>query len=252
MLMNWHEQAAPDFTTEDVLPVLCIGSTEQHALHMPVGTDALLASSVVRAAAEKAKSKILLLPVQYVGYSPHHRFAKGYLTLSQETMFHYYLEVCRCVFESGFKKLLIVNGHGGNQSCLQTVVNELAAQYDYRAVLLRYWDPVGKEIRAIRESVSGGMGHAGEFETSVMQYVRPELVHNERIKEYPPARIDRYYDPDLQAGNPIWQYKTFDTYSPDGNIGQPHLASPEKGEKFFSTAVNGLTALMDCYMDHGL
>ena len=252
MLMNWHEQTAPDFDVEGILPVLCIGATEQHALHMPVGTDTLLASAVVKAAAEKAKGKILLLPVQHVGYSPHHRFAKGYLTLSQTTMFNYYMEICRCVFENGYKKLLIVSGHGGNQSCLQTVVNELAAQYDYRAVLLRYWDPVRNDIRTIRESVSGGMGHAGEFETSVMMHAHPELVKEDRIKEYPPARIDRYYDPDLQAGNPIWQYKTFDTYSPDGNIGQPHLASPEKGEKFFTAAVNGLADLMDCYLEHGL
>lgn len=202
-------------------------------------------------AARRARATVLLLPPQVLGYSPHHRAFKGCLTLSQDALFHYLVEVCRCAFDGGLEKLLIVNSHGGNQSCLQTVVNELGAAHGRRAILVRYWDLIEEQVRALRESPEGGMGHACEFETSLMLYLRPELVRPERIGERPPAGGGPYHGPDLFAHSPVYRYVAFEAYSALGSVGQPQYASAEKGEKFFRLAADALARLIDHYAESG-
>ena len=139
MLMEWYKTCAPDFLFEDTVGLLSVGSCEQHSDYLPAGTDGYIGYSIAKAAAKTCRARTLLLPPQTVGYSPHHREFKGYLTLSQKTMFRYYLEICRSAFEQGLEKLLILNSHGGNQSCLQTVVNELGAKYNYRCIVTGIW-----------------------------------------------------------------------------------------------------------------
>ena len=247
MLLYWYETTAADFAFADAVGVLSIGSCEQDGDYLPVGTDGLIGWRLVQAAAERAESPVLLLPPQQVGYSPHHRAFPGCLTLSQETMFRYLLELCQCAFDNGLTRLLLVNSHGGNQSCLQTVVNELGARYDYRPLLVRYWDLIADTAAERRSSGSGGMGHAGEFETSVMQYLYPELVRPERFGQRPAAAGNRYHSPDLFARNAVYQYKPFQEYDRRGNVGQPQLASAEKGEAFFLAAADQLAKLIDFY-----
>lgn len=247
MLLYWYETASVDFSFEDTVGILSIGSCEQHGEYLPVGTDGLIGWRLAQAAGERAESRTLLLPPQQIGYSPHHRAFPGCLTLRQDTMFHYLLEICRCAFDNGLQKLLLLNSHGGNQSCLQTVVNELGAQYGYRPLLVRYWDLIADTAARLRSSGSGGMGHAGEFETSVMQYLYPELVHPDRFGDRPPAAGNQYHNPDLFARNAVFQYKPFQEYDRRGNVGQPQLASPEKGEAFFRAAADALAELVDFY-----
>lgn len=245
MLEIWAERTAFDIDFNGAVGVLCVGSCEQHSRHLPLGTDAMLASCVAVDAARIASSRVLLLPVQTVGFSPHHRAFKGYITLSQDVMFHYYMEVCRCVFANGLKKLILLNAHGGNQSCLQTVVNELGAADGYRPVLVRYWDLIAAEVSSIRESRPGGMGHAGEFETSLMMHYHPDLVHIDRATAVEPATGNEYHAPDLFARNTVYQYKPFDEYSPDGNVGQPLYATAEKGALLAQAAARALARLID-------
>lgn len=250
MLTRWNEINSFDFDPKGAVAVLCVGSCEQHSLHLPLGVDALLAERVAEDAASIAKTNLVLLPVQKIGYSPHHQGFKGFITLSQVTMFHYLVEICECVYQNGFEKLLIVNGHGGNQSCLQTVVNELGAGGHRQAILVRYWDLISDKIQKLRSSEPGGMGHAGEFETAMMLYYYPELVQTDRIRNYPPAQGVKYHGPDLFAKNAVYQYKCFEEYSKDGNVGQPHLASAEKGKKFAQYAAEALAELADYFAEH--
>ena len=247
MVTKWYETASADFDFDGAVGVLNVGSCEQHSDYLPVGTDGLIGWRVIEAAAGRAKSKTVLLPPQWIGYSPHHRAFKGYLTLTQDTMFHYLFEVCKCAFDNGLQKLLIVNSHGGNQSCLQTVVNELGAQCGYRPLLVRYWDLIGDLVGQLRTSGPGGMGHAGEFETSLIQYLYPDLVHAERFGQRPPAEGNRYHGPDMFAKNAVYQFKNFDEYDKRGNIGQPQFATAEKGKAFFDAAADAIADLIDFY-----
>lgn len=250
MLIEWYHTGSWDFHFEDVIGVLNVASCEQHSRYLPVGTDGLIGYALTREAAKLCKSKALLFPQQTVGYSPHHRAFKGYLTISQDTMFRYYYEICKSAFDQGLGRLIIVNSHGGNQSCMQTVVNELGACGGYSCILVRYWDLIAETIAETRNSGPGGMGHAGEFEASLMMYLYPEMVNTKHIMDCPPAEGDRYHSPDMFAHNRVYQYKPFDAYSSEGNVGQPQFASREKGEAFFLQGVKALGELIDFYSEN--
>lgn len=245
MLIFWKETVAQDLPTSDVAAVLCVGSCEQHSDYLPMGTDSYLAEAVAREAAEKARRNVLLLPSLEVGFSPHHRHFPGCVTLRQETLAAYVRDVCLSAFRCGVQDILIINGHGGNQPALQTAVNEIGSEFGKSVVLVRYWDLVSEQVRQIRESTPGGMGHAGEFETSLMLWYHPELVTAERITPRPPAAGNEWHHPDLFSSNSVYRYVPFEAYSEQGNIGQPQYASREKGKQFAALVTDELARLID-------
>jgi len=251
MLIKWEETTAFDIDLTKSLVLLCVGSTEQHSDYLPLGTDSILGVSLGEAAAKKTNCTVVMLPPQHIGFSPHHRAFPVVLTLSQQVMFAYLMDICRSVYDSGAQKLMILNSHGGNQTCLQSVVNEIGAVLGKQAVLVRYWDLISKVIGSIRESGPGGMGHAGEFETSLMLHFRPDLVHTDRIDDRPPAEGSDWHHPDMFAANKIYIYKPFNEYSPKGNIGQPILGTSEKGGKIASLVIDELAKLMDFTFTNG-
>jgi len=251
MLIKWEEITAFDIDLSISLALLCVGSTEQHSDYLPLGTDSILGESLGEMAARKANCKVVMLPAQHIGFSPHHRAFPGALTITQPAMYAYLFEICRCVYANGGEKLMILNSHGGNQTCLQSVVNEIGATLGKQAVLVRYWDLIAGVIGAIRESGPGGMGHAGELETSLMLHFRPDLVHTDRIDDRPLATGSEWHHPDMFAANKVYIYKPFNEYSPKGNIGQPILGSPEKGGKIASLVANELARLMDHTFENG-
>jgi creatinine amidohydrolase len=251
MLIKWEETTAFDLDLSDSLALLCVGSTEQHSDYLPLGTDSFLGVSLGEAAAKKATCKVVMLPPQRIGFSPHHRAFPGVLTLSQQVMFAYLMDICRSIYASGAEKLLILNSHGGNQTCLQSVVNEIGATLQKRAVLVRYWDLISDVIGSIRESGYGGMGHAGELETSLMMHFRPDLVHTDRIDDRPLASGNEWHHPDMFAANKVYIFKPFNEYSLKGNIGQPIFGTKEKGEKIASLVIDELAKLMDYSYTNG-
>lgn len=251
MLVEWYKTTALDMKdAADALCVLCIGSCEQHADYLPVGTDGFIGDQIVREAAKKAARKVMLLPALQYGYSPHHRAFPGFITLRQSTLKDLVTDICLSVMQNGLKHMLLVNAHGGNQSSLQAAVNEMGENYGMYPVLVRYWDLITAGIRKIRETEAGGMGHAGELETSLMLHYHPKLVKKERIKNMPPAQGNAWHNPDMFAKNPVYIYKPFDRYSPLGNIGQPQFADAEKGKKIAGLIAEKLAQLMDFCTDN--
>lgn len=245
MLIQWDRTIAWDLDAEHALGVLSVGSMEQHSNYLPLGTDSILGQHLVREAAEKAKARVLMLPSQCIGFSPHHRAFPGVITLRNDVMVEYLTEVCESAFRAGLPRLLIVNSHGGNQTALQGVVNRLGSEFGRQVVLVRYWDLIADKIDGIRRSQPGGMGHAGEFETSLMLHFAPELVDTERIDVRPPAKGDAWHHPDMFAKNRVYRYIPFDTYSDLGNIGQAHLASKEEGVRLSQLITDKLAELME-------
>ena len=104
-------------------------STEQHSLHLPVGTDAFLGAAVTERAAELCHRPVLLLPQVCFGYSPHHRFAPGYVTMPQHLLKEYAVSICENVIANGFSQMFLVNSHGGNQVYLSAAVNEIGEKH---------------------------------------------------------------------------------------------------------------------------
>ena len=126
-------------------------------------------------------------------------------------------------------------------------LNELGLQYnDYTVIGMRYWDFIKKEIQEIRDTPLGGMGHAGELETSLMLFLYPDLVGSDR-EEYKLAEGNEWHHPDMFASNMITTYQRFSEISPYGNVGICNTAASEKGEKILKCLTKKIGKFMDEY-----
>ena len=202
-----------DLAAQDAVVVIPVASIEQHGEHLPINTDASNCHSVALRAAERLEEfRMLVLPVVAPGYSPHHMPYPGTITLGFETFVRVLTEIGVCVHAHGFRKILYLNGHGGNSAIVAAMRLKLAAEHSISAVGYTYWDlpGVAETWRAISETDAGFVGHAGEVETSLQLYLQPELVEMDGVRWVP------------------------------GMYGDPVRASREKGERFFDAAVRGL------------
>lgn len=250
----WSELSSPKIRKmiqQGPVAVLPVGSCEQHGLHLPLGTDSFLCNSVVIQAAKLAKSEPIILPPITYGYSPHHMDFSGTVTLSQNTLRSLIGDIVVSLVKHGISKMIIVNGHGGNTPALQEAVNQVGEEHQMDMILLRYMDMVAPQIDSLRESPLGGMGHACEFETSLMQYLMPHLVDEELMKSQVIKGLP-IYNPDLFARNAIYIYRNFREFSKIGVIGDPTLASKEKGKRLFEDICQELSKIIDYVATHGV
>ncbi|MCU6703913.1 Creatinine amidohydrolase [uncultured Clostridium sp.] len=251
MLIRWTELSYPDLGAyrDQAAVMINFASTEQHSLHLPVGTDAFLGAAVTERAAELCHRPVLLLPQVCFGYSPHHRFAPGYVTMPQHLLKEYAVSICENVIANGFSQMFLVNSHGGNQVYLSAAVNEIGEKHgtEFQLRELQYWDVAHERISAIRESELGGMGHAGEFETSMMMYLRPDLVQEEKIVPCGPVAERPWFQKDLLGSKAYQRFHRFDEDNREGHIGQPQLATAQKGKAFFESVTEELARFLDYF-----
>jgi creatinine amidohydrolase len=246
--MRWEELTSPEIGALDrdkTVVVLPIGSVEQHGNHMPVGTDTILAQSVSLAAAAEVAG-VVVLPPPWYGFSAHHMRFPGSITLRAETLMAVAEDIVASMVKHGFRRILIVNGHGGNGGVIDLLASTLGHKHYGRARIatLTYFTLARDAIAALRESQPGGMGHACEFETSMVQHLRPELVKIDRAGITYPDPGSAYLTTDLLGAQAVRVYHDFGDLSPTGTLGDPSLASPEAGEKFFAATVDALSAFI--------
>ncbi|GAB7011519.1 creatininase family protein [Halorubrum trueperi] len=218
--------------------VIPVGSIEQHGTHLPVATDTVLVSNVSTRAAERSDIPILCAPPVWSGYSPHHLPFGGTLTGEFDTLKSLLEEVATSGLENGFDGVVFVNGHGGNTALIDATVTTIGRRHPAVDVLgLTYFDLATDAVTEVRDSDVGGMGHGGEFETSLMLHLTPELVRTDALDgtdhDEPYSRGPK----DLLDGGDVSVYRTFDEYSESGAIGDPTLATAEKGEILFDRIV---------------
>ena len=147
-------------------------------------------------------------------------------------------EVCKCIIEHGFKKILILNGHFGNTMPILNVLENLRDE-NVLIVATDYYLLASEGLGEIRESPMGGVNHAGEMETSVQLAVRPHLVDLKKAKKIMPT-ISKYVVRDLLGSKKVYRTEKISEITDTGSWGDPTLASPEKGEKFIESAVDAL------------
>jgi creatinine amidohydrolase len=247
-LMQWEELTSPEIGALDrdkTVVILPIGSVEQHGNHMPLGTDTILAQAVSLAAAAGLKN-VVVLPPPWYGFSAHHMRFPGSITLRAETLMAVAEDVVASVVKHGFRRILIVNGHGGNGGVIDVLASTLGhTHYGYaRIATLTYFALARDAIAALRKSDPGGMGHACEFETSMIQHLRPDLIEIDRAVTTYPDPGSSYLTTDLLGGQAIRVYHDFSDLSPSGTLGDPSLASPEAGAHFFGATVEALSAFI--------
>lgn len=220
-------------------------AVEQHGPHLPLDTDAFLCTSVVEAASARTQKGVLVAPTLTLGLSEHHMVFPGTLTLRSSTLAAVVSDVCRSLARHGFRRQLIVNGHGGNRSLLAVVVQEVGFDEPVHIGVVDYWSLGAETAARVRESPPGGMGHACEFETSLMLHLRPESVRRDLIARELPAMRSPSEGYDLFLRAPLsMHWKTHDL-TQSGVMGAPDLATEEKGRIMFEACVDGLARLVE-------
>jgi creatinine amidohydrolase len=250
--LSWKEVDSLDRETPVVVPFAAI---EQHGPHLPIGTDSYITEGILRRLDAESPESCLWLPVERYGSSPHHLPFPGTATLEART----FLDVARQLVESftahGFRRFVLFNGHGGNQSLLNVAVQEVrlrhaqaaaaAGRPPLRIVHATYWVIAAAAFEKIRESAPGGMGHACEMETSVVLALHPSLVKERSLfapgGSPPRSRFDHR---DMLQPAAVGQFRFWDEMSHSGVLGDPTTASAAKGERFLEAAAGALLELL--------
>ena len=249
--MIWENLTSPEIAELDrnIPVILPVAAIEQHGLHLPLATDKLIVNHFCHQLDKEISDRVLILPVMDIGCSEHHMDFSGSLTLQHTTFLLQAEDILNSVAHHGFKNLIILNSHGGNQGIGQVIVEHFGNRHpDCRIVLATWWKIAGDSLFELNETGPGGVGHAGEFETSLMMVINPDLVQTERIMDRQNAENFDWATGDLLRGSQASLYKSMKNLTPNGVFGEPGKISPEKGRKITEIVVHSLKKIiLDLY-----
>jgi creatinine amidohydrolase len=230
----------PDDQRSQVI-VLPVGHTEQHAYHLPMSTDTLIIEAIAKGMAVAAPEQVFCLPVFPYGVSMHRQAFAGTLNCGGRAFEDFWVAVCDVLTGRGFDRLYLINGHGGNHSFLVNAI-KYAGERHRRAFIVTSWLYLSGEqgvaaLQALRQSPTGGMGHACELETSFILHLHPELAHMEHVvDELDFTATPNYYMDWVEGGaliaNPPW-----DDDTRTGAYGAGSLGTAEKGRLWLEAAI---------------
>ena len=239
--MKFHELTSARLASIDrdqTLVVIPIAAVEQHGPHMPTGTDFILCTAVAEALEKRLAERILLTPTVWLGASAHHLRLGSTLDTELDTYIATLCDIARSLLDDDYLRLLFVNGHGGNIDPMRVAVRVI--QPNYPEALLAagcYWSVADDFIRATLEGQHKYVGHACEFETSMMLHVRPELVIREKVADAGELVTDSL--------NGVFLSRDMCQRTRAGYTGRPDLASAVKGERLFGGIIDRLASLAE-------
>jgi creatinine amidohydrolase len=226
---------------DDAVVILPLGSLEQHGPHLPVEVDSMLGEQVaLRTAARMvaAGTPALVLPAVWTGVSEHHMSFGGTVTLELSAYVALVEGIVRSVLRHGFRRVVLLNGHGGNENALRSIVDDLTPRLGVPIIQFCYWYAAADAIAGILET-QAGLLHACEAETSMMMACRDELVARERI---PLAKANQTPDVSDVVGGGVYMWRAIGSRSSSGVIGNPEAASTGKGMQLFESISTVLAA----------
>jgi creatinine amidohydrolase len=241
MELQWEKLTAPelkDLAARNALPILPVGSLEQHGPHLPVWTDSFIGHRMaLRTAALCQDIPAVVLPPMWLGLSEHHFPFGGTISVDHAT-FH---AILRCITRSllavGFKRLLLLNAHGGNIDPMAVAARELAHEFGIPVVATTWPNVAAAEIKGIL-TTQPAVQHACEAETSVWLATEPGQVRQDRIADAisNPA-------PDGPAG--LSRFWSFEERAPRTGVrGDPRAATAEKGEAILAAVAEKLATAL--------
>jgi creatinine amidohydrolase len=247
--IHWTDFSAPEFDDIDpmnTIAILPIAAVEQHGPHLPVGTDMILNQGCLDLLIERAPADldIRILPIQQVGKSNEHIWAKGTVTHTAHTLIDAWFELGQSVSRAGVKKLVFINSHGGNEEIMGIVARELRVREQMLVVKsgwTRFQPPDG-----MLSDVEKRHGiHAGDLETSLMLAFHPELVHMDKLQDFRSiaARDEQHYKYLRPTGTHAYAWIASDL-NPAGAVGNALNASAERGRMFAHAEVTGMLELL--------
>lgn len=223
--------------------LLPTGSTEQHGPALPLSTDAMTAEAVT---ASVERDDVVRLPTVAVGVSEHHRQFHGTLWLEEETFEAVVRETVESVASHGVRKVVLVNGHGGNIGALRRAARWLRTTETAFAVPWHWWTGVPDDLKDSLFDEEGGHADAGE--SSVVLALREELVDRDALEA---AEADGSKGWGLEVAGADVGFDTID-FSASGATGKPTLADAEAGHELLEAAGASLDELLDWLVDQPL
>jgi creatinine amidohydrolase len=232
-LVRWRELNRDQLRSllPEAVVVLPIGATEQHGPHLATGTDALLAETAaeraVALAADASPRPLVLAPTIPVGASDHHLPFGGTLSLRPETLLAVLLDLARSVADGGGRRLVLVNGHGGNRGICSAAAAAASVRTPLAVAYVDYWD-------AAADAHLGDTplpGHAGGFETSLVLAVEPDWVN---------VPTERAEVPEIPAVTGMEIHRQASWHEQDGYTDQPAHATAANGTAWLEHLVGVL------------
>lgn len=218
-----------------------VGSTEQHGRHMAIDNDTFTSFEIAKRVAER--TGVLVAPPMPFGYSVHHMNFKGTLTLTFQTLVDVYREVCESLIRHGFGKVVILNGHGGNTSPINEALREIRSETGKKVYnIMVFPTETGFASESLKVLEQEGGGHACEMETSIGLYLGQRIKMGEAEKWRPPegqTEFDRKYARKVETA------RNFDERTPMGSLGDPTIATKEKGEAMVRALVEEISEFIE-------
>jgi len=224
--MSWTE--AKEYSIKSNIAIIPVGANEQHGPQNPLGTDHLIARAIAEETAKR--TGVLCLQVIPFGVSSHHKQFWGTIYISPETFKDYVKEVCLALNYYGIRKVVIVNGHGGNLYALIEMARELREQEIFVSIF-QWWSAANKLLPDLFKPEE--RRHAAAEETSLNLALYPHIVDMDKAVDEEPRRHI------VQAEGITLPLDTVD-YTSSGVFGKSTTASAEKGKKVFEVVVKEL------------
>lgn len=248
--MLWGEQRWPEVADGDKERVVVwpIASLEQHGHHLPLLTDTMLVSAVAeRCRTALPDDRYLWLPTLWLGCSEHHRAMAGTLSLPAAV----YVEVLERVLENlvtdGYSRIVLLNGHGGNIVPGNLAVYNVCDRHDRAdlwVVLASYWVCAREAIGRLDCMETPGLTHACEYETSMMLSLRPDLVDLSTAHGGVGAWHSPWWDATAGGTSRVAASRGFHQITTTGAMGDPSLATADKGARLLEAVVGDVTAFL--------
>jgi len=222
--------------------ILPTGSTEQHGRHLPLDVDVFLAEAVCLEVGRRAADRVLVLPPISYGLNLHHIDFPGTVHIEPEVFIAFCLNITKSVAYHGFKKMLLVNGHGSNSPLVDLVARKTVLATESLCAAVNYFSLALEAFEEVQETPV--MAHSDEFETSLYLYLAPERVRMERAVAGTDV-VGKYVSSDSTPNYPVRFNDYWGRWTKTGVHGDPTAASAEKGKVIFEAAVAALVELVD-------
>ena len=249
----------PEINDAVDLGKVCIvpcGAVEQHGAHLPLDVDIVCPTEIALGAGRLIPDKMLVLPTVCYGYTGHVMDFPGTINNHYEHLIHHVLDITKSLAYHGFKKILLLNGHGSNMPNLDLVARRTNLETDAECILCGWWSllTVDKKFlpRWRQSKFPGGCAHACELETSLYLYLDGGNVREDKIKSGV-ISFNQEDSPfnwvDLFAAGPATLISWTSSYSETGVLGDAELASAKKGKLAYEEAVEQLARFINWFKD---
>ncbi len=251
--LSWPE--VREVVKSDPVAVLPVGTTEQHGPHLPVMVDYACASGVAEGAVrhvvasqpqDEGPHAVVLHPVPY-SFNEHHMDYPGTIDIDPHTIIDYIFCIGKSLAHHGFKRIIILNGHGSNVPFLDIAARMITNRTESIAAMVSWWAILEQEDFAWREApYPGGFSHGCEAETSLMLQVRPDLVDMKQApRTMDEVQRSKHIYWDLQGGSKVNFQEFFSRNSETGVQGDATLANAEKGQKLYTAAISRMAEFIE-------